>query len=97
MINPVIIQIIIIPITYPTTEIGPKNTVRNIHNKIYHAIDSENIMYHLSIPKGSVSIPVMISFPFVIATGEYGDFVTIKVKNIKAARGSLKNKGPFAA
>ena len=54
-INPVMIQMIIIPIKYPTTDIGPKNTVRNIHNKMYQAIDSENIMYPLSIPKCSVS------------------------------------------
>ena len=70
MINPVIIQITIIPIKYPTTEIGPKNIVKNNHNKIYHAIDSENIMYPLSIPKCSVSKPVMISFPFVIAKAQ---------------------------
>ena len=55
LINPVMIQITIIPIRYPTTEIGPKNMVKKIHNKIYQAIDSENIMYPLSIPKCSVS------------------------------------------
>ena len=92
-----IIQIIIIPIKYPTAEIGPKNTVRKIHNRIYHAIDSENIMYPLSIPKCSVSYPVIISFAFVIAKGEYGDLVTIKVKNMIAARGNFNTKGPFAA
>ena len=97
LINPVMIQITIIPITYPTTEIGPKNTVKNIHNNIYQAIDSENIMYPLSIPKCSVSKPVMISFPFVIAKGEYGDFVTINVKNIIAARGNCITKGPCTA
>ena len=70
LINPVIIQITIIPIKYPTTEIGPKNIVKNNHNKIYHAIDSENIMYPLSIPKCSVSNPDMISFPFVIAKAQ---------------------------
>ena len=97
MINPVIIQITIIPIKYPTTEIGPKNIVKNNHNRIYHAIDSENIMYPLSIPKCSVSNPDMISFPFVMAKGEYGDFVTINVKNIIAARGNFNTKGPCTA
>ena len=41
--------------------------------------------------------PDMISFPFVIAKGEYGDFVTINVKNIIAASGNCNTKGPFAA
>ncbi len=50
--------------------------------------------YPLNSPKCSVSYPDIISFPLVIAKGEYGDFESINTKNIKAASGIANNKGP---
>ena len=84
----------IIPTKYPTAFNGPKNIVKNTHNNTYHAMDSENNMKPLKNPKCSVSKPETNALSFVIANGEYGDFVIINMKNIKAARGIVNTKGP---
>lgn len=94
LINPVMNVITIIPITYPTAFNGPKNIVKNTHSITYHAIDSENNMKPLKNPKCSVSNPETSALSLVIANGEYGDFVIINMKNIKAASGIVKNNGP---
>ena len=94
MINPVINVIAIIPIKYPTAFNGPKNIVKNTQSSTYHAIDSENNMNPLKNPKCSVSNPEINTLSFVIANGEYGDFVMIYMKNINAARGILNIKAP---
>ena len=92
--NPVTNEITIIPIRYPTAFNGPKNIVRNTQSNTYHAIASENNMNPLRNPKCSVSNPEIKTLSFVIANGEYGDFVMINIKNIKAANGIEYIKGP---
>ena len=94
--NPVTNEITIIPIRYPTAFNGPKNIVRNTQSSTYHAIASENNMNPLRNPKCSVSNPEIKTLSFVIANGEYGDFVMINIKNIKAASGIENIKGPWA-
>ena len=92
--KPVMNVIAIIPIRYPTALNGPKNIVRNTQRSTYHAIDSENSMNPLKNPKCSVSNPEIKALSFVIANGEYGDFVIISMKNINAASGILNTKAP---
>ena len=82
------------PIKYAGKLKGPRNTVKNTHRSIYHAMDSDIIRYPLSRPKCSVSYPDTMSFPLVIAKGEYCDFDRISTKNIIAARGIVKSNGP---
>ena len=95
LINPVMNEITIIPIKYPTAFSGPKNIVRNTQSNTYHAIDSENNMNPLKNPKCSVSNPEIKALSLVIANGEYGDFVMISIKNIKAANGIENINGPW--
>ena len=95
MINPVMNEIAIIPIRYPTALNGPKNIVRKTQSNTYHAIASENSMNPLKNPKCSVSNPDIKTLSFVIANGEYGDFVMMSMKNIKAAKGIENTKGPW--
>ena len=93
--NPVMKVIASIPIRYPTAFSGPKNIVRNTQSNTYHAIASENNMNPLRNPKCSVSNPEIKTLSFVIANGDYGDFVMINMKNIKAASGIENTNGPW--
>ena len=95
LINPVIKEIAIIPTRYPTAVNGPKNIVKNTQSSTYHAIASENNMKPLKNPKCSVSNPEIKALSFVIANGEYGDFVMTNIKNIKAASGIENINGPW--
>ena len=95
LINPVMNVIAIIPIKYPTAFKGPKNIVKNTQSNTYQAIDSENNMNPLKNPKCSVSNPDIKTLSFVIANGEYGDFVSNNKKNITAASGIETAKGPL--
>ena len=93
-INATIVLKTTMPIKYAGKLKGPMNTVKNTHRSMYHAMDSDIIRYPLKSPKCSVSYPDTMSFPFVIANGEYCDFESIKTKNIIAASGIVNSNGP---